>query len=321
MANILADKQKIFLETKDAEKRAKLETEFNELYFKTREKDENSFLGRLSHKTRHNLHWFVVLVFKIKNLLTGLKYEVIADKRESTDRPVIFALTHIGKFDIEVSALPLKEHFYVLTGDYEHLQGLVDGKFIMLNGALFFNERVKEDRKAISNKMIEHLKQGGNLMYFPEGAWNLKPAIPMLPCYWGIVEIAQKSNAIIIPVAVEQYGKRFKINIGANFDVQNYGSDNYEKSRAITDLRDTLATLKYEIWESEQPLNRNKLQGDEWDNYIKERLSEWPYFSVKYIDDLTYQPKNITSFNDAFSHLTSINPTMQNAFLFNKRLK
>ena len=195
--NILAEAQKKMLETENPEERARLEAEFNELYFKTREKDENGFLGKLSLKTRRKLHWFVILVFKIKNALSGYKCEVLYDKREKTDRPIIFAITHIGKLDIEVSFIPLKEHFFVLTGDYEHLQGLVDGAFVILNGAFFFNERVKEDRKAVAEKMTEHLKQGGNIMYFPEGAWNLKPALPMLPCFWGIVDIAQKSNAIV----------------------------------------------------------------------------------------------------------------------------
>lgn len=224
---------KKMLETENFEERARLEAEFNELYFKTRKKDENSFLGKLSLKTRRSIHWFVILVFKIKNALSGFKCTVLYDKREKTDRPIIFAITHIGKLDIEVSFIPLKDHFFVLTGDYEHLQGLVDGAFVTLNGAFFFTERVKEDRKAVAQKMTEHLKQGGNIMYFPEGAWNLKPALPMLPCFWGIVDIAQKSNAIVIPVAIEQYGKRFKMCIGKNFDMQNYDSDNEGKSNRI----------------------------------------------------------------------------------------
>lgn len=70
--------------------------------------------------------------------------------------------------------------------------------FITLNGVFFFNERVKEDRKAVAEKMTEHLKQGGNIMYFPEGAWNLKPALPMLPCYWGIVDISQKAMLLLL---------------------------------------------------------------------------------------------------------------------------
>lgn len=319
--NILADEQqKIFEPGISLEERAKREEAFYDLYYQTRSKDENSFLGRLSLKTRQRLHKLVLLIFIIKNRLSGFKCKVIKDEREVTDRPVIFALTHVGKFDIEVSAVGIKDHFYLLSGDYEHLQGLVDGAFLHMNGVLYFNEKVKWDRHKVVDRMIEHLKSGGNLMYFPEGTWNLKPELPVLPCYWGIVDIAQKSNAIIVPVAVEQYEKKFKINIGKDLDMQQFGSDSVEKSRAISTLRDTLATLKWEIWESEPQLSRNEMSGNEWDVYAKARLAEWPYFNLDYIDSMIYKPKNIVPNKEAFIHLGSISPTEQNAFLFNKRL-
>lgn len=320
--NILAnEQQKIFEPNISIEERKKREKNFYELYYKTRYKDENSFLGKLSLKTRQRLHRLLLMIFIIKNRLSGFSCKVIKDEREKTDRPTIFALTHVGKFDIEVSAVEIKEHFYLLSGDYEHLQGSVDGAFLLLNGVLYFNEKEKWDRAEVVNKMINLLKSGANLMYFPEGTWNLKPELPMLPCYWGIVDIAKKSNAIIVPVAVEQYGKRFKINIGKNFDMQQYGTDVTEKSRAISTLRDVLASLKWEIWESEPPLVRKELNGNEWDEYISTRLAEWPYFTLDYIDDMIYKPKNIVHYSEVFAHLNNMNPTNQNAFLFNKKSK
>ena len=158
-------------------------------------------------------------------------------------------------------------------------------------------------------------------MYFPEGTWNLNPVLPVLPCYWGIVDVAQKSDAIIVPIAVEQYGKRFKVNIGENFDMRKYGLDKPEKTRAIADLRDELATLKWEIWETEPQMERKTISGNEWSEYIKTRLSEWPYFSVEYIDGMVYRPKNVTSYEEVFAFYNTIQPSMQNAFLFNKRLR
>ncbi len=312
---------KIFEQGISPEERERREKKFYELYYKTRRKDENSFLGKLSLKTRKRLHKLVLLVFVIKNWLSGFSCKVIKDDRVKTDRPIIFALTHVGKFDIEVSAVSIKDHFYLLSGDYEHLQGLVDGAFLLVNGVLYFNEKVKWDCAEIVDRMIDHLKIGGNLMYFPEGTWNLKPEIPMLPCYWGIVDIAQKSNAIIVPVAVEQYGKRFKINIGKNFDMQKFGSDSIGKQKAITELRDVLATLKWEIWETEPQLIRQEIRGNEWDKYVNARLAEWPYFNLEYIEGMIYKPKNVSQYDDAFAHLQSIQPNIANAFLFNKRLK
>lgn len=139
--------------------------------------------------------------------------------------------------------------------------------------------------------MIEHLKKGGNRMYFPEGTWNLSPNLPVLPCYWGIVDVAQAGNAIIVPVAVEQYGKHFKINIGKNFDMQTFGSNTIEKLKAINLLRDILATLKWEIWETEPQNKRCKITNGEWDKYIDSRFQEWPYFNLEYIDSLILKPR------------------------------
>lgn len=319
--NILADEQlKVFdLSISDIERKQR-EEEFYRLYYKLRNKEENGILGRLSLKTRQRLHKFILLVYILKNHLGGFTYKIIKDERIKTDRPIIFAVTHVGKFDIEVISEAIKDHYYLLSGDYEHIQGIVDAPFLAINGVLYFNEKVKSDRAAVSKKMIMHLKSGGNLMYFPEGTWNLSPNLPMLPCYWGIVEIAQKSNAIIVPIAAEQYGKCFKINIGKNFDMQAYASDTTGKSTAINALRDVLATLKWEIWESKPQLKRAEVKGNEWELYVEERFKEWPYFNLDYIDGLIFKPKNITSPDEAFAYLNQITPTRQNAFLFNRRL-
>lgn len=312
--NILADEQqKIFESGLGDEECVLRKKEFYELYFKTRHKEEQSFLGKLSLKTRKRLHRVILLIFRIKNFLSGFSYEVIKDERRKTKRPIIFALTHVGKYDIEVSAVPLKEHFYLLSGDYEHLQGTIDGTFLQVNGVLYFNEKVKSDRRAVVDRMIKHLNDGGNLMYFPEGTWNLTPHLPVLPCYWGIVDIAQKSNAIVVPVAVEQYGKHFKVNIGQNFDMQVYGFDSIEKSRAINNLRDILSTLKWEIWETEPMLKRNKVDSDEWNNYVEKRFSEWPYFNLEYIEGMTYKQKNVMSRQEAFEFMNQLEPNRRNA--------
>ena len=158
-------------------------------------------------------------IYKLKNRLGGFSYEIIKDERMTTERPIIFAITHVGKFDIEVISEAIKEQYYLLSGDYEHIQGIIDAPFLALNGVIYFNEKDKDDRKLVSKKMINHLNDGGNLMYFIEGTWNITPNLPMLPCYWGIVDVARNGKAIIIPVACEQYGKKFKVNIGKNFDM------------------------------------------------------------------------------------------------------
>lgn len=314
--NILADiQQKSMEDGLSEEEYTRRRADFLEAYYKLRAKSENSILGRMSLKTRKRLHLFVLLIYSVKNRLGGFRYTTIADKREKTDRPLIYAVTHVGKYDIEVVSEAIKDHYYLLSGDYEHIQGIVDEPFLSINGVIYFNETVIEDRRTVIQRMISLLQKGGNLMYFPEGTWNLTPNLPILPCYWGIVEIAQKGNAIIVPIAAEQYGKHFEINIGKNFDMQNYGNSPEEKAKAIADLRDTLATLKWEIWERHLA-NRERIPLDEWDNYLNARFQEWTYFSLDYVDRLIFKPKHITPYEDAFSHLKNLTPNKKNAFLF-----
>lgn len=318
--NILAEKQKkMYDENLTEEERNEAEKDFFDTYYKLRSIEEKR-LDKLSLEQRKKLHGLILGIYKLKNRLGGFSYEIINNKKTYTDRPVIFAVTHIGKFDIEVVSEAIKEHYYLLSGDYEHIQGIIDSPFLAMNGVIYFNEKDKNDRKQVSSKMINHLNDGGNLMYFIEGTWNITPNLPMLPCYWGIVDIAKKGNAIIVPVACEQYGKHFKVNIGENFDMLNYGNNVEDKSIAINDLRDTLATLKWEIWESEDILIRSELKGDEWEKYVADRFKEWPYFNEEYIDGLVYKPKNVTERDEVYAPIKKLVPNKNNAFLFNKRL-
>ena len=320
--NVLAEKQKYILEKGITEEEySKRETEFLKLYYELRKKDESKWWSKLTLEQRKSIHPLILQIYKIKNHIGGFSYEILSDKKTKTDRPIIFAVTHVGKFDIEVISEAIKEHYYLLSGDFEHIQGIIDAPFLGLNGVFYFNEKDKNDRKAVSQKMINHLNNNGNLMYFIEGTWNLSPNLPMLPCYWGIVDIAKKGNAIIVPIAAEQYGKKFVVNIGENFDMNLFGNSLEDKSFAIDTLRDTLATLKWEIWENVSRLNRKDVTNDMWNKYVSDRYSEWPYFNDEYIADLIYKPKGVVTKEEAYSHIKKLVPKKENAFLFNKRNK
>ena len=320
--NILAEKQKNMLEKEISnEEYSKREAEFLKLYYELRKKEDNKWWSKLTLEQRKSIHWLILQIYKIKNHMGGFSYEIINYKRTKTDRPIIFAVSHVGKFDIEVISEAIKDHYYLLSGDFEHLQGIIDAPFLGLNGVFYFNEKDKNDRKAVSKKMIEHLNNHGNLMYFIEGTWNLSPNLPMLPCYWGVVDIAKKGNAIIVPIAAEQYEKKFIINIGENFDMNLFGDSLEDKSLAINSLRDVLATLKWEIWESLPRLERKDITCDMWNKYISDRFSEWPYFNDEYISNLIFKPKEIISKEEGYAYKKKMIPKKENAFLFDKRNK
>lgn len=107
-----------------------------------------------------------------------------------------------------------------------------------------------------------------------------------------------------------------------------------------------MATLKYEIWETEPVANRRNIKNDYWINKTVERFNEFPYvskntskkfahmennfsdndtafykYNMIYVDKMTFKPKSVVWYKDVFEHLGKIEPRMENAFLFNKRLK
>ncbi len=287
-------------------------------YYTVRDKYDNSFLGKLTLKQRKLIHPILLNVIKLRNRGNKFKIETLNGKIEQTNRPKIFCITHIGKFDIEVVSEVIKEHYYLLSGDFENIKGTLEEKFLGLNGVIYLREDDREDRKRSKEKMIQTLKLGGNIMYFPEGTWNLSPNLPVLQCPFGIIEVAQKSNAVIVPIGIEQYDKTFIATVGKNFDASKYSED--EKIKAINDLRDAMATLKWDIWESVSPNVRSQMDENEFDKFINERLKEWPNFTLEEFYDRVFKPKNTQEEKNVFEYLKDLDIGTNNAFLAKQQL-
>ena len=243
--------------------------------------------------------------------------------KAKTKRPIIFCITHIGKVDIEISAQILKRHFYLLSGDFENVHGNLDGFFLELHGIIYLDKFNKDDTKNAKGKAIKILNKKGNIMWFVEGTWNLSENLPVLPLPFGIIEVAQKSGALILPIALEQLDKNIYVNFGELFEVTNNNNNDDEisyKLSAIENLRDQMATLKFQIWEKQGVFKREDIPEKYFSEYVEHQVSLWK-FTYDLIQSKVFKPKSIIETNDAFAHLKEINPTMQNAFLFNKRLK
>lgn len=110
-------------------------------------------------------------------------------------------------------------------------------------------------------------------MYFPEGTWNLSENLPVLPLYKGIIDVALEANQVIIPVAIEQYHNRFITKIGGNFDVIHYGEE--QKMEALFELRNQMATLKWEIWETVSRVKRSSIASDYYERFLREKIGKW----------------------------------------------
>ncbi len=297
--------------------------EYQEYYYYLRNLFENSKIANLSLDTRKKIYPILITLIRIRNRLSGYHLQVIGDDRTETTRPKIYAVTHIGKADIEVVSEAIRQHYYLLCGDFESLHDTVDGLFLGLNGVLYFNEKNKEDRHNVKRRMQEVLQMGGNILYFPEGTWNLSPNLPVNPFYYGIIETALISDAIIVPIGIEQYDKQFIVKIGKNFDVKKYidlstTQLHDAKVRAIRELRDQMASLKWEIWETVPPLIRAGLPDNYYDQFVQDKIGEWPTLTLKDFTNAIYKDKNAISPEEVFEPIKNLSYKKETAFLFKK---
>lgn len=237
---------------------------------------------------RQWLHPFLIKLLQIKSKLSGLTYEFINEnKLKTTDNPVIYAITHIGKYDMEMVWEACPSMFgYVFAGDWELMYATIDDYFMRTMGVLWVDTSDKEDRKNSFRMMCKYLKQGVPIIIFPEGIWNLTENLPMMKIYPGVVQAAQECNVPIVPIGIEQREKHFILNVGHEFSVANL-----DEKTAVQLVRDTLATLKWEIWETIPKEKRKNIPENYYKEFLNKRISECAGFSVELVQGRMYKDK------------------------------
>lgn len=198
-------------------------------------------------KLRKTIHYLLLLLIKIDRILSKETLTVIGDKRIKTGTPKIYAATHIGGNDIQRTFEAIKYHAYLFLGDPKGIYTDLTGIILYLNGAICLETDNKNDRNIAYKRALELLRRNGNLLIYPEGAWNITDNLPVMGLYKGVINMAKETGAEIVPIAIEQYNNNFYVNIGTNYSI----SDKKDIKEANKDLRDKLATLKWEIFEKQ----------------------------------------------------------------------
>lgn len=293
-------------------------------------------------KATKNMRWrkiiqpFIIKLMELdRKIVNKQTFEVLNNEQIDSDKPVIYAVTHIGKFDYQIISEVIRKHQIPFTGDPEVMYRTTDGYIMGLNGVIYCDTDNKEDRKTAYNTAVEYIKQGNNITIYPEGVWNITPNLLMLPLFSGVIKMAMETGVDIVPIAIEQYDNNFIINIGKNFEVPEPLSVTEQQREEYIELqkrklRDEMAKLKWEIFESKEVEKRKDLGNylENYQNFVNTRLNEW--FDKKtgknhYDEDIIYKriykEKSITLTEDAFSHLEKINLNKDNAFLIGKNIE
>lgn len=236
---------------------------------------------------RRFIHPVLRKLLQIKSFFCGLTYEFISEEKGNVkDKTVIYAISHIGKYDYEMMCEACNMFGYVFAGDWELMYATIDDYFMRAIGVLWVDTSDKEDRKNSFKWMTKALKQGVPMIIFPEGIWNLTENLPMMKIFPGAVQAAKECNVPIVPISVEQKDKHFVFNVGEELDFGNI-----EETEAIQILRDTLASLKWEIWERFPQEKRKDIPEDYYEDFLKERFDEFKVFNMEIVDGRMYRDK------------------------------
>lgn len=266
-------------------------------------------------RLRKCLHPVMVYGLKLMHLLSRQRITILGDQRTPTQRPIVYAATHIGWDDIEMILTTIKDHAYLLLGDPHDLYRNLDGTLLNLNGIICCDTGVKEDRHISKESCIQWLTRGGNILIFPEGAWNITPSLPVMKLFTGAAEMAIRAGADIVPVAIEQYGRDYVVNIGRNIDCSSFA---LADKHVLTDkLRNEMATLRWEIWASQSVICRASIPADYREKYLQDIEQQMGgNYAIEEIETTRFRDKDEIAQRDAFAHLERLLPCKENAFLF-----
>jgi 1-acyl-sn-glycerol-3-phosphate acyltransferase len=248
---------------------------------------------------------------------TKVRYKLIIENEYSpiADKPIIFACNHSAFPDIPLALRAIKKHCYTLIGKQN--LAFADRVFFFLSGAIWVDRKSKENTGFTKECLVEYLKKGKSILWFPEATWNLTDNLLMLPMRWGIIEVAKMADAQIIPMSLEydRKSKKCSVRFGEAIDSQNFLS----KEQGIECLRNSLASLRWEAISNNKE-NRAKISVEEQREELFKAVTDYPPLDWNYEKSCIYNLPNVVEYREAFEHLENIKPNKNNAFLFNKRL-
>ena len=213
--------------------------------------------SKVKIKFKEAIHPLLLSGTKIKVKYKLEKVNDVPFKIRKSERPVIFACNHTNEEDAPQALKAIKDHAYVLVGK-QPLEKM-DEMFFNLNGVIFVDRDNKEDMVASKDAMVELLKAHKNLLVFPEATWQWDYAQMVYELRWGIIEVAQRANAIIVPTSlVYDYDtKKCKCKFGEVLDPQGLS-----KKEGIDIVHDRIGEGKWDLFELNPMVERKSLDID-----------------------------------------------------------
>ncbi|WP_026662864.1 lysophospholipid acyltransferase family protein [Butyrivibrio proteoclasticus] len=267
----------------------------------------------LGHRVANRI---MVMLIKVQRLIKRQKLIIINDRHRITDRPTIFAPTHIGGVDAEMVFEAVQKPAWFMVADSREMYRSFSGAMLDFNGAICFDSDHKKDRFIAKERVKELMRKGQNVIAFPEGAYNISPNQLVMHLYTGTAEIAISTGADIVPIALVRDGRNYYVNIGKIIDARKYS---LEQKHELTELlREALASMVWEILEQLPVTKRGDIASDYYENVFLEEMfadnGNYTY-TVEDVRNTMFRPKSITEPDEVYSFMHKLQPKKENAFL------
>lgn len=258
-------------------------------------------------------NWCYPLLMVLPKAKVKYRTEILNNWEAVPGHPIIFAANHSAFPDTPISLKAIGQHSYLLMGKQN--LAFEDQLFFWLNGVIWVDRKKREDMVASKQGIQAYLAQDHSVLWFPEATWNLTDNLLMLPMKWGIIDVAQQAGAQIIPMALEY--DREKMVCRVQFAKPMVGAALQDKAEAIRALRDTMATMRWEMMEKYPVIRRCDADLERLRTEIFQALDEYPPLDWAYESSCIY---NYPA-EDVFAPIQQLTPCRKNAFLYSKQLK
>lgn len=284
--------------------------------------------------------------------LTQTKYELIKENKPAkikTEKGKIFVVNHRQGDDIVLGANAIGESGYIVFGNKYLALDTTNGLGLWAYGMILLDRDNKENRGKTYEKMKYIIENGGNIIIYPEGYWNLDDnglsderhgADNHNSENWliqdiniGSLRLAQETGCAIIPTILhydEVNGKKCYSQKGMPFYVKEEENIFDKKSELLEIMR----TMYYSLMAKYSTYSRKELESqdislkEQWEILKKELIADCDIPKTGYKLDLSDEKKigkakvqnPVISNEEAFAHLDDLIPSKENAFLLSKRL-
>lgn len=284
--------------------------------------------------------------------LTQTKYKLKKDnncKKIKTNKGKIFVVNHRQADDIVLGANAIGESGYIVFGNKYLALDTTNGLGLWAYGMILLDRDNSLNRKSTYNKMKYVIENGGNIIIFPEGYWNLNDngkaderhgADDHNSENWliqdlniGALRLAKETGSPIVPVILHYDEFKRKMcysKKGDAFYVTN-DDDVFEKKRH---LLERMYLMYYELMEKYSTYDRKQLElngktlKEQWEFLKQELIADCDIEKTNYKLDLQDEKiigkakvaNPIITNQEVFKHLDNIDINKENAFLLNKKL-